>query len=262
MVIDDEADGRELLAPILGPAGCGCLYRGVSRRGVRNTSAMAARCPVSDIGMPGDDRYVLIRRVQTLQPDAGGQVCALALTATRRSEDPAPSHPPTVRTHEDRIRQAVGDKDVSVPPSAGAYCGVEVIPHAMASNSTTRMGHNGLLDSGERSVCGSPPVRWRADGDPLRHTRGSEDCEGMSMRWSLYPVTAYDHRSPQGVRSGDGGITAALGFLQVPSNAKRTSCPAGWTTGAYRSPHCRYVPPRCRRRSRTSPRVENRLPLT
>ena len=64
-------------------------------------------------------------------------------------------------------------------------------------------------------------------------------------RWSLYPVTAHDHRSPQGVRSGDGGITAALGFLQFP-DLKRTSYPAGSTTEAYRSRRCRYVPPRYR----------------
>jgi CheY-like chemotaxis protein len=42
---------------------------------------------VSDIGMPGDDGYVLIRRVRALPPEEGGQVRALALTAYARSED-------------------------------------------------------------------------------------------------------------------------------------------------------------------------------
>jgi len=42
---------------------------------------------LSDIGMPGDDGYVLIRKVRALGADQGGQVRALALTAYARSED-------------------------------------------------------------------------------------------------------------------------------------------------------------------------------
>jgi len=35
---------------------------------------------VSDIGMPGDDGYALIRKVRALGPEEGSQVRALALT--------------------------------------------------------------------------------------------------------------------------------------------------------------------------------------
>jgi len=42
---------------------------------------------VSDIGMPGDDGYALIRKVRALGADEGGQVRAVALTAYARSED-------------------------------------------------------------------------------------------------------------------------------------------------------------------------------
>jgi CheY-like chemotaxis protein len=44
---------------------------------------------VSDIGMPGDDGYVLIRKVRALRPEEGSHVRALALTAYARSEDRA-----------------------------------------------------------------------------------------------------------------------------------------------------------------------------
>jgi CheY-like chemotaxis protein len=42
---------------------------------------------VSDIGMPGEDGYSLIRRVRALGPERGGNVPAVALTAYARAED-------------------------------------------------------------------------------------------------------------------------------------------------------------------------------
>lgn len=42
---------------------------------------------VSDIGMPGDDGYELIRRVRALPAESGGCVPAIALTAYARTED-------------------------------------------------------------------------------------------------------------------------------------------------------------------------------
>jgi CheY-like chemotaxis protein len=42
---------------------------------------------ISDIGMPGDDGYNLIRRVRQLPVKSGGRVPAIALTAYARTED-------------------------------------------------------------------------------------------------------------------------------------------------------------------------------
>ena len=42
---------------------------------------------LSDIGMPGEDGYSLIRRVRALGVERGGNVPAIALTAYARSED-------------------------------------------------------------------------------------------------------------------------------------------------------------------------------
>jgi CheY-like chemotaxis protein len=42
---------------------------------------------ISDIGMPGEDGYELIRRVRALPPEAGGKTPAIALTAYARAED-------------------------------------------------------------------------------------------------------------------------------------------------------------------------------
>jgi CheY-like chemotaxis protein len=42
---------------------------------------------ISDIGMPGEDGYDLIRKVRALTTDACARVPAVALTAFARSED-------------------------------------------------------------------------------------------------------------------------------------------------------------------------------
>jgi CheY-like chemotaxis protein len=42
---------------------------------------------VSDIGMPEEDGYALIRKVRALDAKLGGQIPAIALTAYARAED-------------------------------------------------------------------------------------------------------------------------------------------------------------------------------
>ena len=42
---------------------------------------------VSDIGMPCEDGYALIRRIRSLSADQGGNIPAVALTAYARTED-------------------------------------------------------------------------------------------------------------------------------------------------------------------------------
>ena len=44
---------------------------------------------VSDIGMPEEDGYALMRRVRTLHPEHGGQLPALALTAYEGDDERA-----------------------------------------------------------------------------------------------------------------------------------------------------------------------------
>ena len=42
---------------------------------------------ISDIGMPDEDGYTLIRRIRSLLPEHGGRTPAIALTAYARAED-------------------------------------------------------------------------------------------------------------------------------------------------------------------------------
>jgi CheY-like chemotaxis protein len=87
LVVDDEADARELLTLIF-------THYGAEVRAVASAAealaAMDRWVPdvlVSDIGMPDDDGYSLIRKIRALDIDHGGNVPALALTAYSRSED-------------------------------------------------------------------------------------------------------------------------------------------------------------------------------
>ena len=42
---------------------------------------------ISDIEMPGEDGYTLIRKIRSLPPERGGKIPAAALTAYARAED-------------------------------------------------------------------------------------------------------------------------------------------------------------------------------
>jgi len=87
LVVDDEADARELLATILNRAGADVTVVASADEALETLRRWRPDVLVSDIGMPGDDGYVLIRKVRALRPEEGSQVRALALTAYARSED-------------------------------------------------------------------------------------------------------------------------------------------------------------------------------
>ena len=87
LVVDDEPDTRELLKA--GIEQCGAEVTAVSSAS-EAFAAMSTVVPdvlISDIGMPVEDGYTLIRRVRRLPDDSGGKVPAIALTAYARVED-------------------------------------------------------------------------------------------------------------------------------------------------------------------------------
>ncbi|MBF2000667.1 MAG: PAS domain-containing protein [Synechococcales cyanobacterium M58_A2018_015] len=87
LLVDDEADARDLLSTVL--SGCGATVTTAA------SAAAALNCLqrlqpdvlISDIGMPDEDGYALIARVRALPPDEGGRTPAIALTAYARVED-------------------------------------------------------------------------------------------------------------------------------------------------------------------------------
>jgi PAS domain S-box-containing protein len=92
LVVDDEPDARDLVRRLLEGAGAEVTTAASAADAVQRLSdaTRSGRPPqviVSDIGMPDEDGYALIRRVRQLPPDAGGDIPAAALTAFARSED-------------------------------------------------------------------------------------------------------------------------------------------------------------------------------
>jgi PAS domain S-box-containing protein len=87
LVVDDEADTRELLKMGLGQCGAEVTTVGSAAEALEEISKSAPGLLISDIGMPGEDGYDLIRKVRALPPESGGRVPAIALTAYARVED-------------------------------------------------------------------------------------------------------------------------------------------------------------------------------
>ncbi|HEX4961046.1 MAG TPA: ATP-binding protein [Thermoanaerobaculia bacterium] len=87
LVVDDEPDARETLQQILEHCGAEALTVGSAAEALRALETWRPDVLVSDIGMPGEDGYGLIRRVRALPPERGGRTPAAALTAFARGED-------------------------------------------------------------------------------------------------------------------------------------------------------------------------------
>jgi len=87
LVVDDERDTRELLKAGLEECGAAVSLAESSEEALEAIGAHVPHILISDIGMPGQDGYELIKRVRALPADKGGKLPAIALTAYARVED-------------------------------------------------------------------------------------------------------------------------------------------------------------------------------
>ena len=87
VLVEDEPDGRELLAGSLWRAGADVVAVGSAAEGFEAIRRSAPDVLVSDIAMADEDGYSLIRRVRLLAPEHGGRVPAIAVSAYAREED-------------------------------------------------------------------------------------------------------------------------------------------------------------------------------
>jgi signal transduction histidine kinase/ActR/RegA family two-component response regulator len=87
LVVDDEPDTRELLKAGLGQSGAEVTVAGSAAEALEAMRATTPDLLISDIGMPEEDGYELIRRVRAQSNENWGRVPAIALTAYARVED-------------------------------------------------------------------------------------------------------------------------------------------------------------------------------
>jgi PAS domain S-box-containing protein len=87
LVVDDELDMRDFLSVSLRQYGADVTALGSVGEAVAALQRDRPDVVVSDIGMPGEDGYALIRQIRALGPERGGEVPAAALTGFAHGED-------------------------------------------------------------------------------------------------------------------------------------------------------------------------------
>jgi len=89
LVVDDDADARDLVTAVLGQSGAEVVTASSTVEALDVLARARPNVLVSDLSMPGDDGYALLQRVRALGLDHDGWVPAVALTAFARAEDRA-----------------------------------------------------------------------------------------------------------------------------------------------------------------------------
>ena len=87
LVVDDEEDALTLVTRVLVTHGAEVFAVASAREALDKLPHLRPDVIVSDIGMPEEDGYALIRKIRALPADRGGRTPALALTAYARVED-------------------------------------------------------------------------------------------------------------------------------------------------------------------------------
>ncbi len=87
VIVDDEPDARDLVASVLRRAGADALVAENVDEAIALVREKKPDVVVTDIAMPGEDGYALVRRLRALPKAQGGRTPAIALTAFTRNED-------------------------------------------------------------------------------------------------------------------------------------------------------------------------------
>jgi signal transduction histidine kinase/ActR/RegA family two-component response regulator len=89
LLVEDNADGRELMSMMIEQSGAKVTAVASVREAVKALESLQPDALVSDIGLPDEDGYALIRRLRKQEAKRGGFLPAVALTGYVRAEDRA-----------------------------------------------------------------------------------------------------------------------------------------------------------------------------
>jgi PAS domain S-box-containing protein len=87
LVVDDEEDALAVVSQVLAAQGAEVHAVASAREAFDRLATLLPDVIVSDIGLPEEDGYSLIRRIRSLPSERGGSTPAVALTAYAREED-------------------------------------------------------------------------------------------------------------------------------------------------------------------------------
>ncbi|MEN3327015.1 MAG: hypothetical protein V7638_1822 [Acidobacteriota bacterium] len=81
LVVEDDPDTQELLKTVLQQHGAKVVTVGSATSALTEIARGKPDVIISDIAMAGENGYELIRKIRSLEPEAGGHIPAIALTA-------------------------------------------------------------------------------------------------------------------------------------------------------------------------------------
>src|SRR5947208_3604853 len=84
LVVDDEADARELMRIVLRSSGAEVMSAASAEEAFEHVEQWHPDILVSDIGLPDVDGYALIQKLRTLEAERGWSIPALAVTSYAR----------------------------------------------------------------------------------------------------------------------------------------------------------------------------------
>jgi|GEM_PF-520677 len=91
LIVDDDPIARDLLGRILLDCKAEVMIAGSGPEALEMINASIPHVVLSDIGMPGQDGYQLLREIRKLPAERGGTIPMIAVTAYARPEDRARS---------------------------------------------------------------------------------------------------------------------------------------------------------------------------
>jgi CheY-like chemotaxis protein len=134
LLIDDEADAREMLTEILRRADADVVAASSVREAFESLAVRLPDILVSDIGMPGEDGFDLIHTLRKLPAERGGSTPAVALTAYARDEDrlrvlragfqlhlAKPVEPRELLTALARLTRRADAQEIQTPANSGLH---------------------------------------------------------------------------------------------------------------------------------------------
>jgi signal transduction histidine kinase/ActR/RegA family two-component response regulator len=99
LIVEDDADARELTALILTNAGATVKTAASAWDAQRELAAERPDVVVSDVGLPGEDGYSLVRKIREQEAEQGGFLPAIALTGFAGPADRALAMESGFQTH-------------------------------------------------------------------------------------------------------------------------------------------------------------------
>ncbi|PYQ08762.1 MAG: hypothetical protein DMF82_00830 [Acidobacteria bacterium] len=87
LVVDDDVDTRELIEWVLKRVGAEVTSVGSAHEALEALEREKPHLMVSDLAMPQEDGYALLRKIRALPPERGGRIPAIALTAHSLVQD-------------------------------------------------------------------------------------------------------------------------------------------------------------------------------